>query len=492
MVQLPVWELGLTILFPIVGAFAARFPLEKRIVDTAPSIRKPTMQFRLDVGLFLTAGVCTAIILLIVYGFPLHQSGLKLVLGIFTVGFFAGLDLALARERVVIHKALSGRASYSSPKRLTPMTRKISLVATSILLLITAIILLVIIRDLNWLAAQELNMDTIGMLSESVLTEILFVMGFLLAMVINLVLSYTRNLRILFDTETRVLENVSRGDLTHRVPVTTTDELGVIAGHTNTMIGSLREGVRMREGLLIAQEVQQHFLPESAPRIPGLDISGISLFSDETGGDFYDFINCDADSCGQMAVVVGDVSGHGIGAALLMSAARSTIRQNAATPGSAAESVTRANMHLSRDTGETGRFVTFFYMVIDPVEQTMTWVNGGHQPPILYNPAENSFTELKGIDIPMGVEETWEYHETTMPLPKPGEILLIGTDGAWEVRNPEGEMFGYERIKQLVRANRDENSETIIQIVCDTTLTFAQSDNRDDDLTLVVIKGIER
>ncbi len=183
------------------------------------------------------------------------------MLGIFTVGMFASIDLALARERLVIQAALSGEATFAPPRQLSPLTRKFSLVATLILVLITAIILLVLIRDIHWLASQDLTMESIDLLGRSVLLEILFVMGFLLLMVINLVFSYARNLRILFDNETVVLENVSQGDLTRKVPVITNDELGFIAGHTNTMISSLREGVRMREGLLVAQEVQQHSCP---------------------------------------------------------------------------------------------------------------------------------------------------------------------------------------------------------------------------------------
>lgn len=492
MIRLPVWELGLTILAPMAAAFGVRGLLEKRLVDSAPPIRQSVMQFRLELGLFFAAGMVTALILLIGYHFPLLQSGMKLVLGIFTVGLFAGLDLALARERQVIHEALAGPASYEPPIRLTPMTRTFSFIATCILLLITAIILLVIVRDVNWLATQELNMDTIGFLSRSVLTEILFVMGFLLVMVINLIFSYARNLRMLFDTETLVLEKVSTGDLTRKVPVTTSNELGVIAGHTNTMISSLREGVRMREGLLIAKEVQQHFLPAQAPEVPGLDIAGASLFSDETGGDFYDFIDCETDACSGMAVVVGDVSGHGIGAALLMASARAIIRQNAATRGSATDNISRANKHLAMDLSETGRFLTLFFMSIHHVIDEVAWINAGHQPPLLYSPDTDDFTELKGNDIPLGVEETWQYTEHRMSLPAPGQILLIGTDGAWEARNPSGEMFGTERIAEIVRENRDQSAREIMDAVCDTVLQFADRDQQEDDLTLVVIKGVEQ
>lgn len=492
MVRLPVWLLGIIIFIPMIAAWLLRPYLQRKLVDAAPSLRQPLRQFQMDVALFIASSLGSALILLVVYNFPLLLSGSKLVLGIFTVGLFAGLDTSLARERLNIGRALSGEAAYAPPERIMTITRKFSMISLLILGLSTGIILLVIIRDMNWLAEQDLNMFTIEMLSRSVLIEILFVMGFLTVMVTNLVASYTRNLRILFNLQTRVLENVTNGDLSRRVPVTTSDELGVIAGHTNAMIASLREGERMRDGLRIAREVQQHFLPRRAPEMPGLDIAGASLFSDETGGDFFDFVACEADSCGQLAVAVGDVSGHGIGAALLMTAGRAIIRQNAATPGSPAENIRRANMHLTRDIGETGRFLTLFFMVVDPIGELATWVNAGHQPPQLYDPATDAFTELKGQDIPLGVEPEWEYHEQVSPLPRPGQVLCICTDGVWEAHDGQGNMFGRDRLREILRENHARSAEDILHAINDRVLEFSGPGRREDDLTLVIIKGVER
>lgn len=490
--QLPVWELGVVILIPMAVAWGVRSCVQRRVVERVRPLRRPLRQLQMDLGLFLTAGLMAGGALFAVYHYPLLESGLKLVLGLFTVGLFAGLDMGLARERQVIRNALSGDASYTPPSRLISMTRKFSIITVLILILSTAIILLVIIRDIGWLATQDLNLETLDMIGRSVLVEILFVMGFLIVMVVNLVVSYARNMRMVFDTQTEVLENVSRGDLSRRVPVTTSDEMGLIAGHTNTMIARLREGMRMREGLLIAQEIQQHFLPEEAPKIPGLDVAGASLFSDETGGDFFDFIECDPDNCGQVAVAVGDVSGHGIGAALLMTAARAVIRQNAAAPGAAGDNIRRANLHLTRDIGDTGRFMTLFFMIMDPAGGTASWVNAGQQPPQLYDPATDAFSELKGVDIPLGVEPGWDYHERSMALPEPGQILCISTDGIWEARNPDGDMFGRERLRRLIRNHRDKNAQEILSAISKQVVEFSRINGREDDLTLVVIKGVAR
>lgn len=473
-------------------AYGVRGKLELRWVESAPALRRSARQFRLDVGLFFGASIVMALLLLALYNYPLMQSGMKLVLGVVTVGVFAGLDLALARERAVIHEALQGRAYYSAPRQFSPMTRKFSLVATLVLLLITGIIMLVLIRDVHWLAEQDLSTESVGFLGRSVLLEILFVMGFLLVMVINLVLSYARNLRLLFDNETAVLENVSRGDLTRRVPVTTNDEMGVIAGHTNAMIASLRDGVRMREGLLIAQEVQQHFLPDEPPEVAGLDLAGTATFSDETGGDFYDFIECVAPGCRLVTVAVGDVSGHGIGAALLMAAGRALLRHAAISQNAPSQIVSEVNRQLAHDIGDTGRFMTLFYMVLDPVKRKASWVNAGHQPPVCYDVEADEFCDYKGVDIPLGVEPDWVFREHFIDLPGPGEVFLVGTDGVWEARNPEGELFGTRRIQAVIKANAHKTAQDILQAVVDAVGGFTGKKAQEDDVTLVVIKGMQK
>jgi sigma-B regulation protein RsbU (phosphoserine phosphatase) len=144
-------------------------------------------------------------------------------------------------------------------------------------------------------------------------------MAVLLALVVNLIVSYSRNLRLLFNNETDVLERVSRGDLSRTVPVATRDEFGVIAGHTNSMIQGLRHRTKMITALKLAEEVQQNLLPVSAPDHPGLDLSGTSIYCDETGGDYYDFFKLPNNNLG---VVVADASDHGVGSALLMTTAR--------------------------------------------------------------------------------------------------------------------------------------------------------------------------
>lgn len=490
--SLPVWELAIIIFVPMSISYGMRTMLEPRYVSRAPQLRRSGRQFRLDFGLFCLAGMSMAFILYFGYGFPLLLSGFKLTFGVITIGLFAGFDLSLERERMAIIHAQKHGGATRPPRELSPMTRQFSLVAILTLLLVTAILLLVLFRDFNWLAAQTVTSKTIGMLSRSVLVEVLFVMGVLMVLVVNLIVSWARNLRLLFENQTDVLARVSRGELDRLVPVTTHDELGYIAGHTNSMIAKLREGLRMQEGLKIAQEVQSNFLPASAPEIPGLDIAGTSLYSDETGGDFYDYIRCDDETCGRMAIMVGDVVGHGVGAALLMASARAMILQGATRPGNAAENIVHANKHLSQDTEGTGRFLTLFFLDIDPILKRMTWVNAGHPPALLYTSDSDSFQRLaENSDIPLGVDGEWQYAEHNLDFLRAGEILLIGTDGIWEAHDVQGRMYGMDRFKQVALRHAKKSAQDILRAIMDSIRHHLGDEPPDDDITLVVIKGTE-
>lgn len=490
--KLPVWELGLSILVPLVLAYGLRGPLSGRLVESASPCRQPRRQFFLEMGLIFSGGITSALILFFGYRIPFLQSGLKLLVGLFTVALFAGLDLALARERVLILGQLHGRVTYDPPTRFTPITRTFFLTATLILAFTAGIMMLVLVRDMNWLESQDVMGPAIAALNQTVILEVIFVMTFLLIMIVNLIYSYSRNLRLLFKNQTRVLENVSQGDLSSQVPVVTHNELGVIAGHTNTMIRALREGVRMREGLVIASEVQRHFLPDHAPNLPGLELAGTARFSDETGGDFFDFIECEQPGCTNHGVMVGDVSGHGIGAALLMAAGRALIRQSASIPAPLSQRMSAANKHLARDVRESGRFITLFFMEIDHARGIGAWINAGQQPPLFYDTATDEFTELKGEDIPMGVERDWLFHEHVMDLPDPGQALVLSTDGVWEAMNDAGEMFGGARLKAAIRRSADKAARDIIREVILAVHEFTGHSSQEDDMTLVVIKGVAR
>jgi len=476
--------LGVIVLAAFLGAFASRKSLEHSFVLSASEPSQPKRQFSLDFLLSLTVGLAVMIFNMAVFKFPV-SSGLKVVLGCSVAGFFLSLDTSLARERAVIQKVLATDMVLPPPTRLYPMTRKFSLVAFTAILFVSAIIGLVISGDVAWLAKIGQSSMSVTQAQQAVTFEVFFVMAVLLIWVVNLIISYSRNLKLLFENETSVLERVSQGDLTRLVPVATNDEFGVIAGHTNTMIERLRHRLELITALKLAEEVQQNLLPQKPPSLPGLDIAGTSIYCDETGGDYYDYFEL---SNGRLGVVVADVSGHGVGAALLMTTARALLRQRAAMTGDLAHIVSDVNQELFRDVQESGRFMTMFLLEIHPTAKTLGWVRGGHDPAILYDAAEDTFSELAGEGMALGVNKNFQFQEFTREGWTPGSVIIVGTDGIRETHNEENEMFGLDRLREVIRKHAAEPAEEIQEEVIDALRTFQGDAPQEDDITLVVVK----
>ncbi len=236
--------------------------------------------------------------------------------------------------------------------------------------------------------------------------------------------------------------------------------------------------------LNLAQEVQQNLLPQRPPQLESIDVAGQSLYCDETGGDYYDYIELPNRSLG---IVVGDVSGHGISAALLMASVRGYLRAQATLPGAIGDIITRVNRLISVDTAETGQFMTLFYLVVEPRNNRIIWVRAGHDPGFLYCPHSDRFEALSGAGIALGVDETWNFEDFNRTV-KPGQIVLLTTDGIFEAHNPEGEMFGKSRFKELVRHNAGLEAEGIRKIVFEAVTEFRGDEPQEDDITLVVLK----
>jgi sigma-B regulation protein RsbU (phosphoserine phosphatase) len=421
---------------------------------------------------------------IMVYNFPI-VSGLKVVLGCAIAGFFLSLDTALERERAIIHQAYKSDRFLSPPKRLYPMTRKFFVVALAAALFVAAIIGLLIAGDVSWLAKIGQSGMSLAEAQRSVTYEVFFVMIVLLVWIVNLIVSYSKNLKLLFENETNVLERVSMGDLSKLVPVATNDEFGFIAGHTNTMINRLRHRTQLLTALKLAEEVQQNLLPQKPPSLVGLDVSGVSKYCDETGGDYYDYLVLPN---GSLGVVVADVSEHGVGAALLMTTARALIRQRAAMSGDIARIVSDVNQELYKDVKETGRFMTMFFLEIDVSSKTLRWVRAGHDPAIFYDAGEGTFDELEGEGMALGVDRTIEFQESSRRGWAASSVIVAGTDGIREATNVDGEMFGQDRLRQTIQRNVGDSADGIQKAIMNELRIFQGDAPQQDDMTLVVVK----
>jgi sigma-B regulation protein RsbU (phosphoserine phosphatase) len=219
-----------------------------------------------------------------------------------------------------------------------------------------------------------------------------------------------------------------------------------------------------------------------------LDISGRSIYCDETGGDYYDFLEVENTGDGKIGVVVGDVSDHGISSALLMATVRAQIRQRCSVHGTIDQVVTDVNRRLTQDVMDSGRFMTLFYTEIDRSQNIMRWVSAGHDPAIIYDPAKDVFSDLDGAgNLALGVMEDANFKEDARDI-VPGQIIVIATDGIWEARNPQGEMFGKDRLHKMIRQNASATTKEIQSAVFESIRRFQKDARLEDDMTLVVIK----
>ena len=282
-------------------------------------------------------------------------------------------------------------------------------------------------------------------------------------------------------------KRLARGDFSVRLKASVKDERAQLVHAFNEIVPKIQEHMQMSKALDLAQEVQQGLLPQSDPYLPGFDIAGASIYCDETGGDYYDFLTTKREGKDALAVVVGDVSGHGVSAALFMATARAQIRLRSSMPGEAASIITDVNRHLSQDTAQTGDFMTLFYCELTEGEMEARWVRAGHDPALLYDPSADAFEELVGEGTALGLDKSFAYHSMGRSL-GPGQILIIGTDGIWEMRNKAGDMFGKETLMEIVRRHQTESARQMVDAVTRALEQFREDLAPEDDVTLVAIK----
>jgi sigma-B regulation protein RsbU (phosphoserine phosphatase) len=297
----------------------------------------------------------------------------------------------------------------------------------------------------------------------------------------------SRTLALPFAEIIQTLRGVRNGQFEKKVRVTSNDEIGYTGDIINEMTEGLKERDRMRQSLGLAMDVQQHLLPRSDPKIDGLDIAGKSIYCEETGGDYYDYLQIGKKGSAKINVVVGDVSDHGVPSALLMTTARAFLRQRASRPGNLNQIVADVNRQVSRDVEASGQFMTLFFCEIDSQNKSIRWVNAGHDPAVIYDPGINKFEELSGHALPLGVSEITAYQEFKNKI-KSGQIILIGTDGIWESQNAEGQMFGKDRFRNVIRLHAQQPAKEILQSVIAELDEFRHPVEKEDDVTLVVIK----
>jgi len=239
---------------------------------------------------------------------------------------------------------------------------------------------------------------------------------------------------------------------------------------------------RSRSELRIASDIQRSFLPEHIPPFKGFDLAATSIPAMEVGGDFYDFIPGD----NRLGMVIADVSGKSIPAALFMALSRTIVRANATHHEKGTEVLQDANDMISADS-RTGMFVTLFYGVLNEVSRSLIYANAGHPPPLLFR-RDGPLDPLEVTGIALGVVEGVMYEERQIDF-QPGDILVLYTDGVNEAINDREEQYGLKRLCKAVRRSSHLSAQGIIDEILQDISHFAGGQAQFDDITMIVVKA---
>jgi phosphoserine phosphatase RsbU/P len=244
------------------------------------------------------------------------------------------------------------------------------------------------------------------------------------------------------------------------------------------------ERERMERELELATEIQQRFQPSEAPKMDGYEFQGISFSCYEIGGDYYDFITRHD---GKMLIALGDVSGKGTAAALLMSSLHAAIHGQVAARSSLDEVVRSVNHYLADNT-PANRFVTLFVAELDPRTGDLKYINAGHNPPLIGR-SSGTIEQLSSGGFPLGILPSAEFEVGETQL-QPGEALVIYSDGVSEANNIKEEEFGMERLMDVVRRNLGASAAGMRDKVESALSAFTQTAPANDDITLVIVKRV--
>ena len=265
---------------------------------------------------------------------------------------------------------------------------------------------------------------------------------------------------------------------------------GVVAQHIRLhVVSALREAenrARLEQDMNVARSIQQGLLPATVPKINGFDIAGWNKPADETGGDYFDWQQL-AD--GRVAVTIADVTGHGIGSALCMASCRAYARAGFVTEPDLHSFLGHLNQLLHQDL-PTEKFVTLAAGLLNPDEATLHLISAGHGPLIFYSLNENVFRTYDAQGVPLGLLPRFSYAAAQTLTFARGDIFVLVTDGFLEWSNSSDEDFGEDRLKELIRANRDMPSAKIISELYSAVIKFAGPMPQLDDLTALVIKRV--
>ncbi len=337
--------------------------------------------------------------------------------------------------------------------------------------------------------------SSLGEIGSATLTSLLFIGVVFLslevaALVAGIVL--TRTITHAVADLYRATEDVQAGDLTHRVRIQRQDQLGALAESFNTMTSSIstlieeqRQRQRMENELSIAREVQAQLFPQVLPSLPGIKLEAMCRAARVVSGDYYDFIRLGPTRLG---IAIGDISGKGISAALLMASLQAALHSQVLVDGGSAQStaelVARLNRYLFLNTSPE-RYATFFFAVYDAATRTLRYTNAGHLPPLCI--VSERVTKLEDGGMVIGLFDDCTYDQGTMQI-EPGSVLLAYSDGLVEPENVYGEEFSSQRLIELAVRHRHASPHALAETLITAAEEWGGSPEQADDMTVIVAR----
>jgi sigma-B regulation protein RsbU (phosphoserine phosphatase) len=272
----------------------------------------------------------------------------------------------------------------------------------------------------------------------------------------------------------------TRGDLEFLASLA---HLAIISIENARLFREALEKQRLEDELAIAREIQQGLLPRSLPGIEGFDVAAINIPSKQVGGDYYDVVPITPH---EVVLAIGDVSGKGTGAALLMANVQASLRAFAPMGMSLSEATARINNLTCQSTGQ-GKFITFFWGSLNVPQRVFRYVNAGHNPPMLFH-ADGSLEKLEVGGIILGLMNTITPYQEGMVELRQGDVLVMYTDGVSEAMNAQGEDFTEERLEHLIRSKLSLSARQIIDEIQAALDAYTRGTPQSDDITMLVLK----
>jgi serine phosphatase RsbU (regulator of sigma subunit)/ketosteroid isomerase-like protein len=254
-----------------------------------------------------------------------------------------------------------------------------------------------------------------------------------------------------------------------------------VGSFVEDLVQEMRQREHIERELQVARTIQQASLPREVPQLEGWRITPIYQPAREVGGDFYDFLELDD---GRLGIVVGDATGHGVPAALVMASARSMLRAVAQASNSPGDALRRVNDPLATEI-PPNMFVTCFYCILDPKSGSLSYANAGHDLPYVWH--GGACEELRARGMPLGLMPGMHYEQKEIVLQK-GESALLYTDGLVEAHNPQREMFGFPRLQTLVSEHAEEERSLEEALLEELYSFVGEGWEQEDDITLLTLR----